>query len=201
MRPPRFWTMLLTLCAPQNARETVLGDFHEAYAEVIRDSSEPHANAWYRRQVLASIPVLLFADRGVRRESGWRGVGSLLLGTIVALGCLLCIGGFAYGPFRETLFEHGAFGFRAIFWLNVGATVVAAVVAGWVTSMLARRSNLSVGFTLSALWWALVFISIVLRPEQARDGDWIILAAATLGAVTGVACRIAWLTRGMRAIR
>lgn len=70
-RPPRLGTWLVELFASAEQAESILGDFHEEFSDVVSKSGVLAARRWYWRQINDSIPIASVAT-------------SLLIGSVVA---------------------------------------------------------------------------------------------------------------------
>lgn len=108
MRPPRFWSGLLSWLVSDDW-ETPLGDFEEYYHRLVRTDGRKEADRWYRRQIIALIPERLFeklywsirmfrnylkvAVRSLRRQLFYSGVnvGGLAVGVAAAVLIVLFI--------------------------------------------------------------------------------------------------------------
>ena len=58
-RPPRLASRLLAWLSRSEDRPSVLGDYDETFADVVRDLGPAAGRRWYRSQVLRSLPMLL----------------------------------------------------------------------------------------------------------------------------------------------
>ncbi|MDA1027886.1 MAG: ABC transporter permease [Bacteroidetes bacterium] len=105
-KPPIFWQALVQVFAHAAEESYILGDLEETYASVEADYGKTRARAWYRRQVILSIPhlaarfvvfgivmsknYLLIALRNLRKSLGYTSIN--MFGLAVGLTCSLLIG-------------------------------------------------------------------------------------------------------------
>jgi hypothetical protein len=147
---------LLQACCSPSDRDAVVGDAYEEYEDLIRSRGALFARAWLWRQVMISVPVLLWLR--VRRLE--RGAPIALTGLAVAIGCAVVIGvqscASATGSGLTDLGLHGT-----LPWVRVIGSVLAFACGGWVTAWvagpapikaLAAFAALCVGLSLFFLW-------------------------------------------------
>lgn len=79
-QPPRLASWLLDLFTPYNQAESIPGDLHEEFSNVLSQHGIPRARRWYWRQSLKSIAHLFAASF---RTSPLSIIGSVIAGFLL----------------------------------------------------------------------------------------------------------------------
>jgi hypothetical protein len=175
---PRIAAWLLACVLPPSDRDAVLGDLVEEHAIRTRIASGPTATMWFWKQVLGSIPSVLWM--GTRRGA-WLTTLGVAFGAYVVAGAIEFVGEAALarliGPDARTLpILSAAFGLATIV---VGGYVAALIRPGAATALAAIVmlvvATLLVTVPDSApFWYGLTFLMV---------GPLAALAGGTVGRV------------------
>jgi len=139
MHPPavRVSTWIFSWIVPKDVRDPLIGDLLEGYAQRARTRSSSIALAWYLRQILASIPSLLWTRL---RRAVWLSTLAVAVLAYFTVGVAQLAVRWAVSPVNNRL--------------DVIAIFPLVVVIGYFAERLRRRSALVLGaIMLIAITW------------------------------------------------
>lgn len=139
MHPPavRVLTWIFSWIVPKDVREPLIGDLLEGYAKRAKARSSSAALAWYLRQILASVPSLIWTRL---RRSVWLSTLAVAVLAYFTVGVAQVAVRWAVAPVNNRL--------------DVIAIFPLVVAIGYFAERLRRRSALVLGaIMLGAITW------------------------------------------------
>lgn len=190
VQPPAIAVWLVTLFAPAQQAETMLGDLLEEFSDIASKSGATSARSWYRRQVARTVLYLVV---GGIRSAPWS------IGAGVLVGYLLLKFGFMlYGQVADAVLDRYVYSYLSelgsrqpstdiaeyMFWINRGWMIGRALVAmlvGATVALLFRGREMTVTGTLGLVTGASgITLSLLGAAENGDLGFFFIQALPTV---------------------
>jgi hypothetical protein len=171
VHPPRLAARLVTLFAPADKAESILGDFLEEFTHLASASGIHAARRWYWRQTLRTIAQLAAAAfRGAPLSTAAAIIGGFLLTRVVATWLNQAIVA-VLDRFRIFESQPDVYLFSVTYGWLIGRLILATAIGGLV-AIAAKGRELTATTTLALFQIALSITAVIVaRPW---DSQWVL---------------------------
>jgi hypothetical protein len=171
-RPPCLAELAVSLFAPSEQAESILGDLHEEFSQVGSKSGRDIARRWYWRQSFLTIVQL--AGSGFRCEP-WSTVAVVLAGFLL-LRTVHRLPGLVLDVVTDRYLIYWSSHFHAYLWVLKGLWIeylMGSLFTGCVIALLAKRREMVATMTLAFILSAMVVVGTVWAVVITTDASYL----------------------------
>jgi hypothetical protein len=174
-RPPRLASWLVELFASDDQAESILGDLHEEFSDIVSKSGTVSARRWYWRQTAKTIAHLVGA---AFRVAPWSIAGTVLLGFVLRRFSFSLPERIIVTVLRtQRPYSNLHYGFY-VWQVTYGIPILHVIVStllGCVVALVAKRREMTATMTLALVLCALIGAALVRVASQGpMDVAWVL---------------------------
>jgi hypothetical protein len=174
-RPPRLASWLVELFASDDQAESILGDLHEEFSDIVSKSGTVSARRWYWRQTAKTIAHLVGA---AFRVAPWSIAGTVLLGFVLRRFSFSLPERIIVTVLRtQRPYSNLHYGFY-VWQVTYGIPILHVIVStllGCVVALAAKRREMAATMTLALVLCALIGAALVRVASQGpMDVAWVL---------------------------
>jgi len=174
-RPPRLASWLVELFASDDQAESILGDLHEEFSDIVSKSGTVSARRWYWRQTVKTIAHLVGA---AFRVAPWSIAGTVLLGFVLRRFSFSLPERIIVTVLRtQRPYSNLHYGFY-VWQVTYGIPILHVLVStllGYVVALVAKRREMAATMTLALVLCALIGAALVRVALQGpMDVAWVL---------------------------
>jgi hypothetical protein len=174
-RPPRLASWLVELFATDDQEESILGDLHEEFFDIVSKSGTVSARRWYWRQTAKTIAHLVGA---AFRVAPWSIAGTVLLGFVLRRFSFSLPERIIVTVLRtQRPYSNLHYGFY-VWQVTYGIPILHVIVStllGCVVALAAKRGEIAATITLALVLCALIGAALVRVASQgSMDVAWVL---------------------------
>jgi CDP-diglyceride synthetase len=172
VHPPRIALWLVSLFAPTEEAESILGDLLEEYSDLASRSGDRFARSWFWRQAVKTIAHLVGTGF---RVSPWS-TPATVVGGFLLLRCVLGLNDKLLMVVTDRYLAFWSGHFSTYIWLLNGMLIlhfIALIFVGCVVALAARGKEMVAATMLSLVLGALLVVSVAM--PATTDSDWFLL--------------------------
>ena len=174
-RPPRLASWLVELFASDDQAESILGDLHEEFSDIVSKSGTVSARRWYWRQTAKTIAHLVGA---AFRVAPWSIAGTVLLGFVLRRFSFSLPERIIVTVLRTqrpySNLHYGFYVWQVTYGIPILHVIVSTLLA-CVVALVAKRREMATTMTLALVLCALIGAALVrVALQRPMDVAWVL---------------------------